>query len=128
LRRGAARDVRAVLPAAAAGRRADRARRAGREARHASAVTVWRPAAQARPRARPRRRPGHPLPRRADAGPRPVRASPGAVDAHDGVAAANRITGWALEHGLDLRGFSVRQPSLEDVYLRLTEEEEVIAR
>ena len=44
------------------------------------------------------------------------------VLARDGVAAANRVTGWALEQGVELRGFSVRQPSLEDVYLRLTEE------
>src|SRR3954451_1966452 len=44
------------------------------------------------------------------------------VVAADGVAAANRITGWALERGHELRGFAVTQPSLEDVYLRLTEE------
>jgi ABC-2 type transport system ATP-binding protein len=43
------------------------------------------------------------------------------VLAPDGVATACRVTGWALERGLDLRGFSVSQPSLEDVYLRLTE-------
>jgi ABC-2 type transport system ATP-binding protein len=41
--------------------------------------------------------------------------------ARDGVATSNRITGWALERGLELRGFSVAQPSLEDIYLRLTE-------
>src|SRR4051812_8918580 len=40
------------------------------------------------------------------------------VVAADGVAAANRITGWALERGHELRGFAVTQPSLEDVYLR----------
>ncbi len=43
------------------------------------------------------------------------------VLAREGVAAANRISGWALERGHELRGFTVAQPSLEDVYLRLTE-------
>jgi ABC-2 type transport system ATP-binding protein len=48
--------------------------------------------------------------------------------AREGVAAANRVTGWALERGLELRGFSVAQPTLEDLYLRLTEgAEEAIA-
>jgi ABC-2 type transport system ATP-binding protein len=41
--------------------------------------------------------------------------------ARDGVATSNRITCWALERGLELRGFSVAQPSLEDIYLRLTD-------
>jgi ABC-2 type transport system ATP-binding protein len=34
-----------------------------------------------------------------------------------------RITGWAIDHGVDLAGLSVSQPSLEDVYLELTGEE-----
>ena len=38
----------------------------------------------------------------------------------DGVRAANLLTGWALERGVDLRGFSVARPTLEDVYLQLT--------
>ena len=42
-----------------------------------------------------------------------------------GVATANLVTGWALEHGHELRGFEVRQPSLEDVYLRLTANDDV---
>jgi ABC-2 type transport system ATP-binding protein len=42
-----------------------------------------------------------------------------------GVPAAHALTGWALEHGHELRGFSVTQPSLEDIYLRLTAEEAV---
>jgi ABC-2 type transport system ATP-binding protein len=42
------------------------------------------------------------------------------VRAVDGVATAHRLTGWALERGLVLGGFSVAQPSLEDVYLSLT--------
>jgi hypothetical protein len=49
------------------------------------------------------------------------------VVARDGVDTANRITGWALERGHELRGFSVARPTLEDIYLRLTEgaEEEI---
>ena len=43
--------------------------------------------------------------------------------ARAGLAAAHALTGWALERGYELRGFSVSQPSLEDVYLRLTEPE-----
>jgi ABC-2 type transport system ATP-binding protein len=38
-----------------------------------------------------------------------------------GLAATNRLTGWALERGYDLVGFSVTQPTLEDIYLSLTE-------
>ncbi len=38
------------------------------------------------------------------------------------VAALNALTGWALERGLDLDGLEVTRPSLEDVYLELTEE------
>jgi ABC-2 type transport system ATP-binding protein len=45
-----------------------------------------------------------------------------------GLRAAHAITGWALERGHELRGFEVTQPSLEDIYLRLTaaEPEEAI--
>ena len=51
------------------------------------------------------------------------------VLARDGVETANRITGWALERGHELHGFSVARPSLEDIYLRLTEgAEEAINR
>jgi ABC-2 type transport system ATP-binding protein len=42
------------------------------------------------------------------------------VLATDGVRTANAITGWALEHGVELERFSVSQPSLEDIYLALT--------
>jgi ABC-type multidrug transport system ATPase subunit len=38
-----------------------------------------------------------------------------------GVAATHAITAWALERGYELEHFSVTQPSLEDVYLELTE-------
>jgi ABC-2 type transport system ATP-binding protein len=38
----------------------------------------------------------------------------------DPVRAAHELTGWALEHGVDLGHFSVAQPTLEDIYLELT--------
>ncbi len=43
------------------------------------------------------------------------------VTTPEGVAVAHDITGWALERGIALGGFSVSQPTLEDVYLTLTE-------
>jgi ABC-2 type transport system ATP-binding protein len=33
----------------------------------------------------------------------------------------NRLTGWALERGQELEGLSVTRPSLEDIYLALTD-------
>jgi ABC-2 type transport system ATP-binding protein len=38
------------------------------------------------------------------------------------VATLNVLTGWALEHDVDLAGLEVTRPSLEDVYLELTQE------
>lgn len=35
--------------------------------------------------------------------------------------AVHRLTGWAVEHGVELDGLSVRRASLEDVFLQLTE-------
>ena len=37
------------------------------------------------------------------------------------LAVTHALTGWALEHGHRLARFTVAQPSLEDVYLALTE-------
>jgi ABC-2 type transport system ATP-binding protein len=45
------------------------------------------------------------------------------VVAPNGLRTSHAITGWALERGHELRGYEVSQPSLEDVYLRLTENE-----
>ncbi|HLI32267.1 MAG TPA: ABC transporter ATP-binding protein [Solirubrobacteraceae bacterium] len=45
----------------------------------------------------------------------------------EGLRAAHAICGWALERSLELRAFSVAQPTLEDVYLRLTEAAEAPA-
>jgi ABC-2 type transport system ATP-binding protein len=38
----------------------------------------------------------------------------------EAVVAAQRITTWAIEHGVDLGQFSVSQPTLEEIYLELT--------
>jgi len=43
------------------------------------------------------------------------------VTSPQGVAATHAITGWALERAIVLSRFSVSQPTLEDVYLALTE-------
>ncbi|MGH3440467.1 MAG: ABC transporter ATP-binding protein [Nitriliruptorales bacterium] len=38
----------------------------------------------------------------------------------DPVRTLHRLTGWALDNGVELRGIEVVRPSLEDVYLELT--------
>ena len=38
----------------------------------------------------------------------------------DELRVLHRLTGWALDRGVDLAGLSVDRPSLEDVYLELT--------
>lgn len=38
------------------------------------------------------------------------------------TAMLNTLTAWAVERGIELAGLSVERPSLEDVYLELTEE------
>jgi ABC-2 type transport system ATP-binding protein len=43
------------------------------------------------------------------------------VTTTDGLSAAHALTGWALERGAPLARFTVAQPTLEDVYLALTE-------
>jgi ABC-2 type transport system ATP-binding protein len=48
------------------------------------------------------------------------------VTTDDGVGAAHLITGWALERDVQLAHFTVAQPSLEDVYLALTESPNVL--
>jgi len=42
------------------------------------------------------------------------------VRSTDPTSDLHRITGWAIDHGVDLVGLSVSRPSLEDIYLRLT--------
>lgn len=43
------------------------------------------------------------------------------IESHDTVADLNRLTGWSIEKGVDLDGLEVKRPSLEDVYLQVTE-------
>ena len=43
------------------------------------------------------------------------------ITTRQGVAAIHVLTGWALERDLPLAGLSLSQPTLEDVYLALTE-------
>ncbi|MGH2540434.1 MAG: ABC transporter ATP-binding protein, partial [Actinomycetota bacterium] len=38
----------------------------------------------------------------------------------DPTEPVHRLTGWALEHGVELEGLTVARPSLEDVYLEIT--------
>jgi ABC-2 type transport system ATP-binding protein len=40
----------------------------------------------------------------------------------DTTADLHRLTSWAIEHGVELHALSVMPPTLEDVYLELTEE------
>ncbi|MGH3245590.1 MAG: ABC transporter ATP-binding protein [Trebonia sp.] len=44
------------------------------------------------------------------------------IDSADVVADLHRLTGWALANAIALDGLEVTRPSLEDVYLQLTEE------
>jgi ABC-2 type transport system ATP-binding protein len=46
------------------------------------------------------------------------------LQTREAVRAVNLITGWALEREIELRHFSVSQPSLEDIYLELTDPSE----
>lgn len=43
------------------------------------------------------------------------------IETGNAVADLNRLTGWALENGIELGQLEVRRPSLEDVYLELTD-------
>jgi ABC-2 type transport system ATP-binding protein len=44
------------------------------------------------------------------------------VRTNEPVKVLGELTGWALEQGVDLHALEVSRPSLEDVYLELTEE------
>ncbi len=43
------------------------------------------------------------------------------VSTHEAVSDLNRITAWAIAQGIDIQQLEVRRPSLEDVYLELTD-------
>ena len=53
-----------------------------------------------------------------------ARADNGFVTIQTGepVAVLNELTGWALSRGVDLAGLNVGHPSLEEIYLELTDE------
>jgi ABC-2 type transport system ATP-binding protein len=57
------------------------------------------------------------LRRSSNGGPATVEIATG-----EPVVALNALTGWALERGVALEGLEVSRPSLEDVYLELTQE------
>jgi ABC-2 type transport system ATP-binding protein len=69
------------------------------------------------------------LPAGTDAGALPTatagaRTEDGLVTIRTGepIQVLNELTGWALSRGIDLPGLDVGQPSLEEIYLELTEE------
>jgi len=45
------------------------------------------------------------------------------IEAQDPTTDVHRLTGWAIENGVELEDLTVTRPSLEDVYLALTEED-----
>jgi ABC-2 type transport system ATP-binding protein len=53
-----------------------------------------------------------------------VQKSNGLVAMHTDrpVETLHELTGWALERGVSLPALQIRRPSLEDVFLRLTDE------
>jgi ABC-2 type transport system ATP-binding protein len=46
------------------------------------------------------------------------------LHAEDATRLLHELTSWAVERGVELDGLEVRRPSLEDVYLRLTGQQE----
>jgi ABC-2 type transport system ATP-binding protein len=50
------------------------------------------------------------------------------IQVEDPVRALHELTGWALERGVELEGLEARQPSLEDVYLELTQPADEVKR
>ena len=64
----------------------------------------------------------------AVAPPPPFDAAPGAdgfvrVEVADLAPALHALTGWAVQHRVSLDGLTVTRPSLEDVYLQLTQDD-----
>jgi ABC-2 type transport system ATP-binding protein len=69
------------------------------------------------------------LPPGCTPGDLPLPAVPGdrgtvTVPTAEPTAALHQLTGWALDRGTVLAGLTVDQPSLEDIYLRLTGQDE----
>jgi ABC-2 type transport system ATP-binding protein len=42
------------------------------------------------------------------------------IEAGDVARVLHRLTGWALDHGVELEGLEIFRPTLEDIYLNLT--------
>ena len=62
------------------------------------------------------------LPERVLAGAEPSANGSVTLSTSDPVRVLGELTGWALERGVELGALEVSRPSLEDVYLELTEE------
>ncbi|MEM9564060.1 MAG: ABC transporter ATP-binding protein [Actinomycetota bacterium] len=56
-------------------------------------------------------------------GARPVGDGAHELRTDDVVPTLHTLTGWALDHGVDLTDVSVNRPTLEDVYLALTDDD-----
>jgi ABC-2 type transport system ATP-binding protein len=73
----------------------------------------------AKPRIRYRPPAGAPVPNGLSAPPGPDGYSE--ITPDDVVQALHQLTGWAIDHAVSLDGLQVTRPSLEDIYLSLTE-------
>ena len=94
-----------------------RDRRASARPRRSAAATSCRPRSASRCRTASR---AHDLPA-LPAPPSARSATASSITTAEGIGATHAITGWALERNIALTHFSVSQPTLEDVYLALTE-------
>ena len=47
-----------------------------------------------------------------------------AIETAEPAPILHRLTGWAIDHAVDLPGLTVTRPSLEDIYLELTAEQQ----
>ena len=47
-----------------------------------------------------------------------------AIETDSPTPVLHRLTSWALERGIELPGLTVSRPSLEDVYLELTADDQ----
>ena len=97
----------AVLPAAGRGRGPAGRPSAGATAPGPGSASRCRPAARLADLPAARRRPGDGLV---------------TVETAEPTEALHQLTGWALRRGTVLAGLTVDRPSLEDVYLRLTDD------
>ena len=73
-----------------------------------------------RAQARVRYRPTAGMVSPAELGGEPTNDGFTELHADDLVQSLHELTGWALDHGVELEGLEVTRPSLEDIYLALT--------